>query len=131
MTRPEAMKIARAMQGAWSAPEIARYLAEQGVKVSDRTAWRWANDAIGTSDDNSLRVARRRNARVFARITALRDRGVSYTAIAAVLSIDFECEVSAEQVRWSVKSAQVNPELHKVLFGQEVPRSALLSRGRS
>lgn len=120
MTRPEAMRLAREMWGAWSAPQIAHYLGEQGVKVSRRTAWRWANGAEGgTSDDNRLRVARARSARVFKRITALRDRSLSFDDIAAVLSVDQGREITGDQVRYSVKSGRVSSELYRALFDEQ------------
>lgn len=115
MTRPEAMRLVTKMYESWTAPEISRYLAGHGVQVSVRTVRRWGTGE-DTTEDNRRNVERRRDTRAFARITALRKRRVSFTAIASVLSEDFGCEVTGEQVRRCVVAGRMKSELRETLW---------------
>ena len=120
MTRPEAMRLAQEMRDDWTPTQIVQYLEGHGVTVSARQVKRWASGETG-AEDNRRRTAQARNARVMARMTELRARGLSIAAVATVLSVDYEKDVTADQVRYCLKCAAMSRDLHRLLFDDFVP----------
>lgn len=118
------MELARDMYGSWPASEIVRCLARNGVSVSESTVKRWADPE--SAEAKRLAAVerarqRRRNDRVFARIKALRAGGLSHNAVATVLSLDYGCEITEYQVRYSDRKGALSRELCRALFDEFVP----------
>lgn len=120
LTRPQAQVTAREMwaSGAWGKTEITRYLNDRGVKVHRITVSRWVDDhaAAAKRAEDDRRVARRsmtRSGRLgrtdarpefkLRRIRALDAAGLTATAIAKVMTVDFGDELSAQQVREALR----------------------------
>lgn len=121
MTRPQAMAFCRENYGLLSGPKVRDYLAERGITVTLPTIRAWA-------DEETARVYRRRhaarlrkvregerNARAFQRISALRERGLSFAHIAAVLSVDSGTEVDPDSVRYSLAIGRLSPNLARLV----------------
>lgn len=121
MTRPQAMAFCRQTYGDWSGPEVQRYLAKRGIRVSLPTVRAWADEGTAKvyRERHAARLRRKRaaerGARAFERMCALRDRGLSFADIAAVLSVDSGTEVDADRVRYSLQTGRLTRELQKAM----------------
>lgn len=95
------MRLARTMYGdgdSWSPTQIAAYLADRGILVHPNTVRLWVIPSLAEQH----RVRRRKPASktsVLGRVCQLREAGLSYTAIAALLRLDLGLEVNADHVR--------------------------------
>jgi hypothetical protein len=112
------LSLARIMYGdgeSWTPTQIARYLAEQGIRVHPQTVRRWVVPGVAEARRESQRLeARERRARarargsraefrVLDRMRQLRDAGMACAAIAIVIRLDEGVALTREQVRYYLR----------------------------
>jgi hypothetical protein len=118
MTRPEAMTLCREMYGRWTAEQVRAYLAEHSVLISETTVKRWGDPAYYEARrvrDRDTARRRRQTLRAYERMVTLRERGLTFNAIAIVLSVDLGVEVDAEQVRYSLRTGRPSRSIAKAV----------------
>lgn len=113
--RPATVEFARRLYAggdAWTPTQIQRLLAQRGVQVSVGTIRGWVvpGEAGRQRARNSASYRRRKHGRPAAasplldRMLALRAAGCSYSSIAAVMRLDHDLRMTADQVRYYVQS---------------------------
>lgn len=123
--------LARTMYGdgeGWTPTEIMRYLREQGTDVSMQTIRRWVipgEDEKCKAEAAARRERKRRNASgpLLARMQQLHKAGLSFTAIAVLVDLDYGVKITSEQARYCVRHNRDPRDLR--------PRRTPLSRARA
>lgn len=100
--------LARTMYGdgeGWTPTEIMRYLHEQGIDVSMQTVRRWVipgEDERRKAEAAARRARKRRNANgpLLERMRELRGAGLTFTAVAKVIDLDYGVTITTEQCRY-------------------------------
>lgn len=102
--------------GGYTVPEVIEKLAERGVTPARSTVIGWCRpevrDAHNLKQKRRLYPSGRRKQRQLSwwakarRARDLRDVGISYSAIAKVLALDFSLDLTAEQVRYALSDPQ-------------------------
>lgn len=87
---------------------------EMGVRPALTTIMRWIDDEY--RERRCLEQAvRARARRLYERMVTLRQAGLSYSAIAAVVVVDEGVSLTGEQVRWALRAGRVSRPLARAL----------------
>lgn len=106
----------------WTHADIARHLGREfGREPSKHIVGMWVNPSLYRRKLNAQTARRRRQAPVprwalvrMRRMAALRDEGLTYSAVALVMRLDFGVELSPETVRYSLENESVPREFARV-----------------